>query len=76
MASLTTTPGATFTPAVGTFIVSSIGGESILERRNSSGGTWVEVGRIRRAGVDVEQSVAGAQWRMNQVDATAIEVDQ
>lgn len=76
MASLTTTPGATFTPAVGTFIVSSIGGESILERRNSSGGTWAEVGRIRRAGVDVEQSVAGAQWRMTTVDATSIEVDQ
>lgn len=69
MAVLSTTLGATFTPAAGDFIVQCDGGAVYLERQNNVGAPWANAGRIERcAAVIVANPVAGAVYRVTAVD--------
>lgn len=78
MTTLTTTLGATFTPAAGDFIVQATGAPAVLERRNTAGAAWAGVGRVDGA-VIVSNPVAGVDYRVVAMSGNitpTIQVDQ
>lgn len=82
MASLTTTVGAEFTPAVGYFIVRVSGGQGRIMRKNSSGDSRFEPvqGYNPVQGcIDVYQAISGAVYKVENASGTqqiTIAVDQ
>ena len=78
MATLTTSLDSAFTPAAGDFVVQATGGTVALERRNTSGAAWVEVGRITgNAAPIVSNPVAGVQYRFVSVSGSpVVQADQ
>jgi hypothetical protein len=63
MPTLTTTPGAAFTPAAGDFVVQATGAEAILQRRQTAGAAWAFVGQFVGS-VNVSNPVAGVEYRI------------
>lgn len=63
MATLTTTLGASFTPAVGDFIVQATGGAATLMRQNTSGAAFAAVGTFTGAQV-VSNPIANAVYQI------------
>ena len=78
MATLTTSLDTAFTPSTGDFIVQSSGGLAALQRRNTSGAAWVEVGTISgNQAMVVDNPVAGAQYQFVAVIGTpSVQADQ
>lgn len=79
MATLTTALNTAFTPAVGDFIVQCSKGAVSLERRNTAGAAWVNVGIV--TGNDapiVSNPVDGAEYRFVQIGVTlaTVQADQ
>lgn len=77
MATLTAALATEFTPAVGDFNVQVTGGEAVLERKNSTGAAWAEVGKIANAALICENPIAGAVYRFRQLSGTCtVQADQ
>ena len=78
MATLTTSLNTAFTPAVGDFVVQATGGVVALERRNTSGAAWAEVGRFTgNAAPIVSNPVAGVQYRFVSIEGSpTVQADQ
>ncbi len=62
MATLTSALNTEFTPAVGPFNVQSTGGSATLQRKNSSGAAWADVGAIKGA-ARCDNEIAGAVYK-------------
>lgn len=62
MATLTSTLGASFTPAVGDFHVQVTGGQCQLVRRNSSGAAWALAQSLPPGTYVVTNSIAGTDY--------------
>lgn len=73
MAVLSTTLGASFTPAASSFIVQVNGGAAMLERRNSAAAAWSNRLRIEsNQAVTIENPVAGADYRVTAIDSSPV----
>lgn len=78
MATLTTSLNTAFTPAASDFVVQATGGVVALERRNTSGAAWVEVGRFTGDMAPiVSNPVAGVQYRFVSITGSpSVQADQ
>lgn len=77
MATLTSALNTEFTPSVGDFNVQVTGGIAVLERKNSSGAQFAEVGKLENQAMICENPIAGAVYRFRQLSGTcAVQADQ
>lgn len=75
MATLTTTIGATFTPAASDFIVQATGGSATLMRQNTSGAAFAIVGTFTGSQI-VSNPVAAAVYKIVADPGVVIQADQ
>ena len=78
MATLTSALDTAFTPAAGDFVVQASGGAALLQRRNTAGAAWVNVGVITANNAFViSNPVASVQYQFTaQVGTPAVQADQ
>lgn len=62
MATLTTALNTAFTPAAGDFIAQATDARAVLQRKNTAGAAWADVGVIDGS-VIVSNPIAGAQYQ-------------
>ena len=78
MATIASALNTPFTPAAGPFIAQVSGGRALLQRRNTAGAAWTNVGEIGAdAAPMIENPVAGADYRFITASGTpVVQADQ
>lgn len=77
MATIASAIDTSFTPTAAPFVAQVSGGKARLERRQTAGAAWVVVGEVDNSGINVDNPVAGVQYRFTAMaGAPIVQADQ